>query len=207
MKKDFCSIPEAITHIQQGHPLIIVDREDRENEGDFFLPAQLITPEQVNFMITHGKGLLCVAITSSHAKALQLPPMVPTRDNTEATGVSFAVSVNASRGVHSGISAYDRAITIQALAREDAKPDDFTRPGHVFPLIAKNGGVLVRDGHTEAAVDLSRLAGFSPAGVLCEIVHADGHMATLPQLQQLAETFGLKIISIADLITYLKTGQ
>ncbi len=200
----FCSIPKALQHIQQGKILIVVDHEGRENEGDFFLPAEMITPEKVNFMITHGKGLLCVAITKSQAERLHLPYMVTPQDNTEKTGVNFAISVNATHDITSGISAYDRAITIQRLASDTTKPSDFTRPGHVFPLIAKDGGVFTRDGHTEAAVDLARLAGFSPAGVLCEIIHSDGKMAKLPELQKLCKTFDLKMISITDLTEYRK---
>lgn len=202
--KYFCTIAEAIHHIQQGKILIVVDRENRENEGDFFLPAELITPEIVNFMITHGKGLVCVAITKRQAERLCLPHMVPPQENTEKTGVSFAVSVNAADDITSGVSAFDRATTIKRLASDTTKPSDFTRPGHVLPLIAKDGGVLERDGHTEAAVDLARLAGFYPAGVLCEIIHSDGKMAKRPELQALCEAFDLKMVSINDLIEFIK---
>ncbi|HSW87777.1 MAG TPA: 3,4-dihydroxy-2-butanone-4-phosphate synthase [Candidatus Saccharimonadales bacterium] len=207
MRYSNCSIPEAIQHSKQGKLLIITDREDRENEGDFFLPAALITPEAVNFMITYGKGLLCVPITSARAKLLNLPLMVSPNKNTESTGVNFTISVNAAKGISSGVSAFDRALTIQRLASETAQSSDFTRPGHIFPLIAKDGGILQRDGHTEAAIEMARLAGFPPVGVLCEIIHSNGKMAKSLELQRLAKQFDLKILAITDVIAYIKTHK
>ena len=203
--KPFCSITDAIEEIKKGKMLIIVDNPTRENEGDFYFPADLVTPAKVNFLLTRGKGLVCVAISKSQAAKLQLSLMVDRVDNTEKTKVNFSVSVNAASGITTGVSAYDRAKTIKLLAGVNSKPEDLTRPGHVFPLIAEERGLLKRSGHTEAAVAISALAGFNNGGVLCEILKADGKMAKLSDLIQLAKKLRLKIVSIQDLIIYLKT--
>ena len=201
MKIKLNTISEAINDFKKGKVLIVVDDENRENEGDFVFPAQIITKEIVNFMIKNGRGLVCVPMTSKRCKKLSLQPMVT--KNTEVMDTAFTVSVDLKgNGVSSGISADDRSKTIEALVNPKTKPDDLTRPGHVFPLVAKDGGVLRRSGHTEAAVDLTRLAGFLPAGVICEIMNEDGSMARLPELNLVAKKFNLKIISIEDLIAY-----
>ncbi|MBD41017.1 MAG: 3,4-dihydroxy-2-butanone-4-phosphate synthase [Flavobacteriaceae bacterium] len=201
MKIKLNTISEAITDFKDGKVLIVVDDENRENEGDFVFPAQIITKEIVNFMIKNGRGLVCVPMTSKRCKKLLLQPMVT--KNTEVMDTAFTVSVDLKgNGVSSGISASDRSKTIQALVNSDTKPNQLTRPGHVFPLVAKDGGVLRRSGHTEAAVDLARIAGFLPAGVICEIMNEDGSMARLPELIKVAKKFNLKIISIEDLIAY-----
>tara|TARA_B100000886_G_scaffold337798_1_gene299295 strand:+ start:7669 stop:8796 length:1128 start_codon:yes stop_codon:yes gene_type:complete len=201
MKIKLNTISEAINDFKKGKVLIVVDDENRENEGDFVFPAQIITKEIVNFMIKNGRGLVCVPMTSKRCKKLSLQPMVT--KNTEVMDTAFTVSVDLKgHGVSSGISANDRSKTIQALVNPKTKPDELTRPGHVFPLVAKDGGVLRRSGHTEAAVDLARLAGFLPAGVICEIMNEDGSMARLPELMVVAKKFNLKIISIEDLIAY-----
>ncbi|MCX7987519.1 MAG: bifunctional 3,4-dihydroxy-2-butanone-4-phosphate synthase/GTP cyclohydrolase II [Bacteroidales bacterium] len=195
------TIDEAIEAIKEGKIVIVVDDEDRENEGDFICAAELVTPEIINFMATHGRGLICAALPEERCDELELDPMVD--KNTSANSTAFTVSVDLiGRGCTTGISAYDRAMTIRALVDENTKPDDLARPGHVFPLRARSKGVLRRAGHTEAAVDLSILAGLKPGGVLVEIMNDDGTMARLPQLMLLAEKFGLKIISIKDLISY-----
>lgn len=196
----FARIEEAIEDFRRGKMVIVVDDEDRENEGDFIMAAEKVTPEAVNFMAKHGRGLICVAAPPEHIEKLGLDMMV--ERNTALMGTPFTVSIDAREGTTTGISAYDRAITIKKFASPDAKPEDFARPGHVFPLKARAGGVLRRAGHTEAAVDLARLAGLFPAGVLCEIMDEDGTMARLPRLRQIAEEFGLKIITIRDLIAY-----
>lgn len=193
-------VMEAIEDLKAGKMIIVVDDEDRENEGDLVMPAAMMTPEAANFFIKYGRGLLCVAITKEQAKRLELPLMIP-EENTEKMRTAFTVSVD-YRQTTTGISAAERAATIQALARPDAVPSDFNRPGHVFPLIAREGGVLVRAGHTEAAVDLARLAGFEPAGAICEIMNEDGTMARRDDLERFAKEHGLKIISVADLIAY-----
>ena len=203
--KPFCSITDAIKEIKKGKMLIIVDNPTRENEGDFYFPADLVTPAKVNFLLTRGKGLVCVAISKSQAAKLQLSLMVDRVDNTEKTKVNFSVSVNAARGITTGVSAYDRAKTIKLLAGVNSKPEDLTRPGHVFPLIAEEGGLLKRSGHTEAAVTISTLAGFNNGGVLCEILRQDGRMAKISDLIKLAKKLRLKIVSIQDLIIYLET--
>ncbi len=201
MKVKLNTISEAINDFKKGKVLIVVDDENRENEGDFVFPAQIITKEIVNFMIKNGRGLVCVPMTSKRCKKLSLQPMVT--KNTEIMDTAFTVSVDLKgHGVTSGISADDRSKTIQALVNPKTKPDELNRPGHVFPLVAKDGGVLRRSGHTEAAVDLARLAGFLPAGVICEIINEDGSMARLPELMVVAKKFNLKIISIEDLIAY-----
>lgn len=203
----FASIESALEDIRNGKMVIVVDDEDRENEGDFIIAARFATPEVINFMAKHGRGLICVALTDERCRELQLDPMVPT--NTSLHETAFTVSVDLiGHGTTTGISASDRAKTIQALVNPATKPEDLARPGHIFPLRAKNGGVLRRTGHTEASIDLARLAGFEPAGVLVEIMNEDGTMARLPQLEQIAHQFGLKIISIKDLIEYrMKTDS
>ncbi|MEW6192640.1 MAG: bifunctional 3,4-dihydroxy-2-butanone-4-phosphate synthase/GTP cyclohydrolase II [Bacillota bacterium] len=200
----FNTIEEAIADIREGKMVVVVDDEDRENEGDLIMAAEKVTPEAVSFMAIHGRGLICVPITQKRADELDFPPMV--LHNTDPHGTAFTVSVDA-RGVTTGISAYERALTIQKIVDPEAKPQDFRRPGHIFPLRAKEGGVLRRAGHTEAAVDLARLAGFSPAGVLCEIMKDDGTMARVPELLEFVQQHGLKIITIADLIRYRRQTE
>ena len=199
------TIESAIEDLKNGKLLIVVDDEDRENEGDFIAAARNVTPEVINFMSTHGRGLICAAITEERCAELKLQPMVP--DNTSLHETAFTVSIDLlGNGCTTGISAHDRAKTIQALVNPATKPEDLGRPGHIFPLKAKHGGVIRRAGHTEATVDFARLAGFEPAGVLVEIMNEDGTMARLPQLMEIAQKFNLKIVSIKDLIEYrLKT--
>ncbi len=195
------NIEDAIEDIKQGKVVIVVDDEDRENEGDFVCAAEKITPEIINFMATHGRGLICCPITEKRAEELQLSKMV--NENTDLHQTAFTVSIDYKKeGCTTGISAYDRSTGIRALVNDDTKPEDFARPGHIFPLIAKEGGVLKRTGHTEATVDLARLAGFKPLGVLVEILNADGTMARLPQLINIAKALDLHIISIKDLIAW-----
>ncbi len=201
------SIESAIEDIRQGKMLIVVDDEDRENEGDFIIAARHVTPEVINFMSKHGRGLICAAITDERCQELNQEPMVSS--NTSLHETAFTISVDLiGQGTSTGISAQDRSKTIQALIHPDTKPEDLARPGHIFPLRAKKGGVLRRTGHTEATIDLARLAGLEPAGVLVEIMNEDGTMARLPQLELIAKQFGVKIISIKDLIEYrLKTDS
>ncbi len=195
------TIEEAIESIKKGEIIIIVDDEDRENEGDFVTAAELITPEKINFMAKHGRGLICAALTEKRCEELELDLMVG--KNTSLQGTPFTVSVDLiAPGMTTGISAEDRARTIKALVDTKTKPEDLARPGHIFPLKAKNKGVLRRAGHTEASVDITRLAGLTPGGALVEIMNEDGTMARLPQLVKIAEKFNLKIISIKDLIEY-----
>lgn len=195
------SIEEAISDIRDGKVIIVVDDEDRENEGDFLAAAEKVTPEMINFMATHGRGLICTPLTENRCKKLQLDMMVG--NNTDPMETAFTISVDLrGNGVTTGISAADRAKTIQALANDDTKPHDLNRPGHIFPLKAKEGGVLRRTGHTEAAIDFARLAGLKPAGVIVEIMNEDGSMARLPQLVKVAERFNLKLVSIEDLVAY-----
>lgn len=198
-------IEEIIEEARNGRPYILVDAEDRENEGDVIIPAQFATPAQINFMARHARGLICLSITAERARALRLPPM--TADNGSGHGTAFTVSVEAREGVTTGISAHDRAHTIAVAVDPTKGPDDIVSPGHVFPLVAKPGGVLVRAGHTEAAVDISRLAGLNPAGVICEIMRDDGTMARLPDLIEFARRHGLKIGTIADLIAYRRRTE
>ncbi|PFG13684.1 bifunctional 3,4-dihydroxy-2-butanone-4-phosphate synthase/GTP cyclohydrolase II [Bacillus sp. es.036] len=195
----FHTIEEAIYDLMQGRVVIVCDDEDRENEGDFIALADKVTPETINFMITKGRGLVCTPITEQRANQLKLSPMVD--HNTDSHGTAFTVSVD-HKSTTTGISAAERATTIQYLINPDAKPADFNRPGHIFPLIAKDGGVLRRAGHTEAAVDLARLSGSAPAGVICEIMKEDGEMARVPDLKEISEEFDLKMITIKDLIQY-----
>lgn len=195
------TVEEAIDEIRKGNFVIVVDDEDRENEGDLIIAAEAITPEKINFMETHARGLVCAPITIERCEELDLPMMVT--HNTSSHATPFTVSIDLLKnGVTTGISAYDRAQTILALTRKDTKPEDFGRPGHIFPLRAKDKGVLSRIGHTEAAVDLARLAGMYPAGVLIEIKKEDGEMARLPELKEMAEKYDLKLISVADLVKY-----
>ncbi len=195
------TIEEAIEDIRQGKIIIVVDDEDRENEGDFLAAAEKVTPEMINFMATHGRGLICAPLTESRCKELELRPMVT--NNTDHMETAFTVSVDLKgNGVTTGISASDRAKTILALVNSDTKPHELARPGHIFPLVAKQGGVLRRTGHTEAAIDFARLAGFKSAGVIVEIMNEDGTMARLPQLVEVAKKFNLKLVSIEDLVAY-----
>ena len=193
-------IEDGIEAFRKGEIVILIDDEDRENEGDFVCAAELITPEKVNFLAKYGRGMICVPMTGPRADELGLEMMVG--KNTALHGTAFTVSVDYKKGTTTGISAYDRSATIKALADEDAAPDDLARPGHIFPLRAAKGGVLKRAGHTEAVVDLARIGGLFPSGVLCEIMDDDGSMARLPRLREIAEKFGLKLITIADLIAY-----
>jgi 3,4-dihydroxy 2-butanone 4-phosphate synthase/GTP cyclohydrolase II len=194
------TIEEALADIREGKLVILVDDEERENEGDLTLAAEFATPEAINFMARHGRGLICLSITEEKARELQLPPMV--HDNTSSFGTAFTVSIEARRGVSTGISAHDRATTIRTAIAESARPEDLVRPGHVFPIIARKGGVLVRTGQTEGSVDLARLAGCIPAGVICEIMRDDGTMARMPDLEKFAVEHDLKIVSIKELIEY-----
>ena len=200
----FASVEEAIADIRAGGIVIVVDDADRENEGDFIMAADKITPEAINFMATHGRGLICMPIVAERLDELGIPPMVPEKVHTHDT--AFAVSIDLTGG-GTGISAHDRAATVQRVLAPAAKPEDFRKPGHIFPLRAQPGGVLRRAGHTEAAVDLSRLAGTYPAGVICEIMNDDGTMARLPELEKVAVEHSLKIISIADLIAYRRRSE
>ena len=195
------TIEEAIEDIRQVKVIIFVDDEDRENEGDFLAAAEKVTPEMINFMATHGRGLICAPLTERRCNELELHSMV--KNNTDHMETAFTVSVDLKgHGVTTGISAADRAKTILALVNEDTKPNDLARPGHIFPLTAKQGGVLRRTGHTEAAIDFARLAGFKPAGVIVEIMNEDGTMARLPELVEVAKKFDLKLVSIEDLVAY-----
>jgi 3,4-dihydroxy 2-butanone 4-phosphate synthase/GTP cyclohydrolase II len=195
------SIESAIEDIKKGKLIIVVDDEDRENEGDFITAAENATPEVINFMSTHGRGLICTPITEERCRDLNLQPMV--MDNTSLHETAFTVSIDLlGNGCTTGISAHDRSKTVKALINPDTRPEDLGRPGHIFPLRAKKGGVLRRSGHTEATIDMARLAGFEPAGVLVEIMNEDGSMARLPQLKEIAKRFDLKLISIKDLIEY-----
>lgn len=194
------TIEEALADFKEGKFLIVVDDEDRENEGDFITAAEMITPEKINFMLTNGRGVLCAPITISRSQKLELPHQVS--DNTSILGTPFTVTVDKLEGCTTGVSAHDRAETIKALADPNSKPTDFGRPGHINPLYAQDKGVLRRAGHTEAAVDLARLSGLQPAAALIEILNEDGTMARMPQLQEVAHKFGIKIIAIRDLIAY-----
>ncbi len=199
------AIEDIIEDARNGRPFILVDAEDRENEGDIVIPAQFATPDQINFMIKHARGLVCVALTAERARQLRLPPM--SAENRESMGTAFTVSIEAKDGVTTGISAADRARTVQVAADPTKTADDVVSPGHIFPLVARDGGVLVRTGHTEAAVDISRLAGLTPAGVICEIIKDDGTMARMPDLVSFAQLHGLKIGTIADLIAYRRRTE
>ena len=196
----FAPIPELLDEIRAGRMVVVVDDEDRENEGDLIMAASLVRPEDINFMARHARGLICLSLTRERCTQLRLPPMVS--DNTSQYRTNFTVSIEAAQGVTTGISAYDRAHTIRTAVKPDARPSDLSQPGHVFPLQAQPGGVLTRAGHTEAATDLALLAGLEPAGVLVEILNEDGTMARRPQLEAFAQTHGLKIGTIADLIQH-----
>lgn len=198
--RSFHTIEEAIEEIRNGRIIIVCDDEDRENEGDFVMAAEMVTPEAVNLMATHGKGLICAPITRQRAFELNLDRMV--LDNTDAMGTAFTISVDSREGTTTGISASDRSRTIRDLIKAETRPADFRRPGHIFPLIAVDGGVLRRAGHTEAAVDLARMAGLEPAGVICEIMNEDGSMARVTDLWEVADRFGMKFVTIKDLIAY-----
>ena len=197
---NFASIPELLDEIRAGRMVVIVDDEDRENEGDLIMAAELVKPSDINFMVTHGRGLVCLPLTRERAAQLGLTPMV--RANTAQFQTNFTVSIEAAEGVTTGISAYDRAHTIRTAVKPDARPSDLHQPGHIFPLIAQPGGVLTRAGHTEAGVDLALLAGLEPAGVLVEILNPDGSMARRPELEVFARAHGLKMGCIADLIAW-----
>jgi 3,4-dihydroxy 2-butanone 4-phosphate synthase/GTP cyclohydrolase II len=199
------TIPEAIEDVKAGEFVIIVDDEDRENEGDLIMAAEKVTAEAINFMAVHARGLICMPVIGERLDELKIPMMVT--DNTSKFTTAFTVSVEAKRRVSTGISAADRAETVRVMIDPASKPEDIARPGHMFPLRAREGGVLVRAGHTEAVIDLARMAGFYPAGVLCEIMNDDGTMARLPQLEVMADKFGIKVISIADLIAYRRRHE
>ncbi len=202
----FLSVEEAIARIARGEQVIVVDDEDRENEGDLIFAAEKVTPEAINFMARHGRGLICISLTAERCDELDLPLMV--EKNTSTHGTAFCVSVEAKEGTTTGISAHDRAATVRVLIDPDAGPNDLQRPGHMFPLRARRGGVLKRAGHTEASIDLAGLAGLTPAGVLCEIMDDDGDMARLPRLREFALQHNLGILTVADLIAYrMKTEQ
>ena len=198
-------IREAIEDMKSGKLVIIVDDEGRENEGDLAMAAEKVTPEAINFMAKYARGLICLAVIGERLDELQIPLMV--QDNTSRFTTAFTVSIEAKHGVSTGISAHDRATTIKAVLDSTTKPEDLSRPGHVFPLRAREGGVLVRAGHTEAVVDLARLAGVYPAGVICEVMAEDGTMALLPQLEAMAKQHNLKIVSVADLIAYRRRHE
>ncbi|MFC2018883.1 bifunctional 3,4-dihydroxy-2-butanone-4-phosphate synthase/GTP cyclohydrolase II [Chloroflexota bacterium] len=199
------TIPEAVEDIKAGKFVIIVDDEDRENEGDLVIAAEKVTAEAINFMSVHGRGLICLPVTGKRLDELKIPLMV--RENTSQFSTAFTVSVEAKHRVSTGISAHDRAETVKAVIDPSTRPEDLAQPGHMFPLRAREGGVLARAGHTEAIVDLARLAGLYPAGVICEILNEDGSMARLPQLEVMAERFGVKVISVAGLIAYRRRHE
>ena len=196
----FAPVPELLEEIRRGRMVVVVDDEDRENEGDLIMAAELVRPVDINFMVTHARGLVCLSLTRERCAQLGLPPMV--QSNTSRHRTNFTVSIEAAEGVTTGISAHDRAHTIRTAVRPDARPSDLSQPGHIFPLMSEPGGVLVRAGHTEAASDLARLAGLAPAGVLVEILNPDGSMARRPEREVFAREHGLKIGSIEDLIRY-----
>ncbi len=198
-------IEEAIEDIKNGKMIVVVDDEDRENEGDLLMAAEAITPDAVNFMAKYGRGLICVPLDEERAKKLELKLMVD--NNTDRYGTAFTVSIDSKEGTTTGISAFDRAKTIKDLTKEDGRGENFRRPGHIFPLIAKNGGVLKRAGHTEAAVDIAKIAGFKTVGVICEILKEDGEMARLPELIEFVKIHNLKIISIEELIKYRRKNE
>jgi len=196
------TVPEAIEEFRRGRFVIITDDEDRENEGDLCIPAQFVTPESINFMAKYGRGLICCPITEDRAEALKLPLMIDPSANNSGFGTPFTVSVEARTGVTTGISAADRARTVQVLIDPETRPEDLARPGHMFPLRARRDGVLVRAGQTEASVDLARLAGLYPAAVICEVMKMDGEMARMPDLKRFARRHGLRIVTVNDLIKY-----
>lgn len=201
----FIPIEEALQRYHDGEMLILVDDENRENEGDLVIAAEHTTPEAINFMVTYGRGMVCVPITEERARELGLSPMCS--DNTALHGTHFTITVDAKDGITTGISTSDRATTIRLMIEKSTRPEDLARPGHIFPLIARNGGVLRRAGHTEATVDMARLAGLEPAAVLCEILNEDGTMARVPQLEEFSKKHNLPIVSIVDLIEYRKRSE
>jgi len=205
IKTIFDKIEDAIADYRQGKILIVVDDEDRENEGDFIMAAEKVTPEKINFLAKHGRGLICVPMTGQRLDELDLHPMVS--ENTEKLRTYFTVSVDAKKNTTTGISAYDRSETVRALIDPKIRPQDLSRPGHIFPLRAREGGVLVRTGHTEAVVDFAKLAGLYPAGVLCEIMDDDGRMARVPKLFEIAKEYNLKVVTIRDLIEYRRQTE
>ncbi len=194
------SVEEAIKTVRNGKLIIIVDDEDRENEGDLMVAAEKVTPDVINFMAKHGRGLICLSMTKERARQLELPPMVT--DNTASFQTAFTVSIDAKKGTTTGISAYDRSQTVLTAIDPLTRPSDLARPGHIFPLEAQEGGVLKRSGQTEASVDIARLAGLNPAGVICEIMNDDGTMSRMPDLEKFSQTYGIPIVTIADLIKY-----
>jgi 3,4-dihydroxy 2-butanone 4-phosphate synthase/GTP cyclohydrolase II len=196
----FAPIPEIVEELKEGKFVVLVDDENRENEGDLVLAAEKVTPGAINFMARYGRGLICLALTNEKADRLKLPLMV--QENTSKFGTAFTVSIDAASGISTGISAYDRAQTILTAIDENCKPEDLVRPGHIFPLRARDGGVLVRSGQTEGSVDLMRIAGLKPAAVICEIMNEDGTMARLPQLTEFCKAHGIKLCSVADIINY-----
>ena len=195
-------VEKALSYVRAGRQVIMVDDEDRENEGDLCMAAELVTPAAINFMAKHGRGLICLSLTEEKVARLRLPLMVDEGSNTSSFGTAFTISIEAKKGVTTGISARDRAHTILTAVRDDCRPEDLARPGHVFPLRARRGGVLVRAGQTEGSVDLARLAGLTPAGVICEVMNDDGTMARRPELEALSKAHDLPIVSVADLIAY-----
>ena len=203
----FATIDQALEEFRAGRVVIIVDDEDRENEGDLACPAEKVTPDIINFMARYGRGLICLSLTEERLDELQIPLQVSESDNTATRATAFCVTIEARRGVTTGISAADRATTIQVAVDARTRPIDLARPGHISPLRARNGGVLVRPGQTEAVVDLARIAGLTPAGVICEVMNDDGTMARLPQLREFALQHGLKIISVADLVSYRMANE
>lgn len=198
--KHLITVPEAVEYVKQGKMIIIVDDEDRENEGDLMIASEKVTPEAVNFMATHARGLICVSLTEERSNELDLPLMV--NDNTSHYETPFTISVDAKKDTTTGISAFDRAVTIKCLIDPGARPSDLAKPGHIFPLRARDGGVLVRAGQTEASLDLARIAGLSPSGVICEIMNDDGTMSRMPQLKEFSEKFDIPIITIEEIIKY-----
>src|SRR5467141_2628306 len=203
----FATIEEAIAEIQEGRMVIIVDDEDRENEGDLMVAAEKVTPEAINFMATFGRGLICLAMTGQRLDELHIPLMVSDHSNTSPYGTAFCVSIEARRNVSTGISAFDRAQTILTAIDPKTRAADLARPGHIFPLRARDGGVLVRAGQTEASVDLAGIAGLTPAGVVCEVMNEDGTMARVPNLIPYCERHGLKLVTVADLIAYRRRHE
>lgn len=199
------TIPQAVEEIQQGKFVIIVDDADRENEGDLAMSATKVTPEHINFMASHARGLICMSIPGERLDELQLPLMVP--ENTARHGTAFTISVDAKHGASTGISAHDRAATVKAILNPKTKPEDLARPGHLFPLRYCHGGVFQRAGHTEAIVDLSVIAGLAPAGLLCEVLREDGRMARFPYLEDFGQKYDIRIISIAQIIDHLKNNH
>lgn len=201
----FDKIEDALEAVRNGEIVIVADDEDRENEGDFIMAAEKVTPDTINFMAREGRGLICVPLTADRLEELDLEPMA--RSNTALHGTRFHVSVDAVKGTTTGISAADRARTVRVMVDDNTRPSDLARPGHVFPLMAVDGGVLARAGHTEATVDLARLAGLKPAGVLCEVMDEDGHMARVPRLMEIAKKFDLRLITVKDLIEYRQRNE